>query len=181
MRERTESRWVNLAWCQPFIAFRQGCITMVIRIPKVSIFFLICNTVCPYLPVFRRRGWFLPFFLKKQGGTTLLMPIHFTLPPLAMTTNNRYLPLFFLCWALLYGPLVLLGMGYVGGSGAEKVMAPKPYSKQVLPGAGGERAVKNNAGCFWSGYDPVPGIGGCGQNHFVPFCLMDIPPGYGTR
>jgi len=98
-----------------------------------------------------------------------------------MTTNNRYLPLFFLCWAFLYGPLVLLGMGYVGGSGAGEVMAPKPYAKQVLPGAGREQVGKKNAGCFWSGYDPVPGIWDCGEDHLVPFCLTDIHPGYGTH
>ncbi|SDG83276.1 hypothetical protein SAMN05421827_111207 [Pedobacter terrae] len=92
-----------------------------------------------------------------------------------MTTNNRYLPLFFLCWAFLYGPLVLLGMGYVGGSEAEKLVAPKPYSKQVLPGAGGERVGKKNVGCFWPGYGPVPGIGGCGEDPLVPFCLTDNP------
>jgi len=98
-----------------------------------------------------------------------------------MIANNRYLPFFFLCWAFLYGPLVLMGMGFVGGSGAEKVIPPKPCSKQVLQGAGGERVGKKNSGCFWSVYGLVPGIWNCGEDDIVPFCLTDNHLGYGTH
>ncbi|MEO8532529.1 MAG: hypothetical protein ABI441_02210 [Flavobacterium sp.] len=98
-----------------------------------------------------------------------------------MKTNNRYLPLFFLCWAFLYTPLVLLGILPVGGSGQEVVVSAKPGSGQVLQSAGKEQEEISNFGCFLSVYDPVPGVWDCGEDHVVPFCLTDNPGWYGTK
>ncbi|MBE5320073.1 hypothetical protein IM793_12945 [Pedobacter sp. MR2016-19] len=98
-----------------------------------------------------------------------------------MKNNNSYLPLFFLCWAFLYTPLALLGVFTVPGSGQEVVIAPKSDSGQVLGSSGKKQVESNNFGCFLSVYDPVPGIWDCGDNHIVPFCLTDNPPGYGTK
>jgi hypothetical protein len=68
---------------------------MVIRIPKVGIFFSNYKYGLPYLHILCGRGWFLPVFLPE------FLILH-------MKTNSNYLPLFFLCWAFLYTPLALL-------------------------------------------------------------------------
>ena len=100
---------------------------------------------------------------------------------LSMKNNNSYLPLFFLCWAFLYTPLALLGVFTVPGSEQDVVTAPKPCSSQVSRSSGEEQIESNDFGCFLSVYDPVPGIWDCGDDHIVPFCLTDNPPGYGTK
>ena len=98
-----------------------------------------------------------------------------------MKTNNRYLPLFFLCWAFLYTPLALLGVLPLGCSGDSVAAGQKPCSGQVLQRAGVEQVETSNFGCLFSVYDPIPGIWDCGEDHVVPFCLTDNPPGYGTK
>nr|WP_315424748.1 hypothetical protein [uncultured Pedobacter sp.] len=98
-----------------------------------------------------------------------------------MKNNNRYLPLFFLCWAFLYTPLALLGVFTVPGSEQEVVVEPKPCPGQVSRSSVEEKVESNDLGCFLSVYDPVPGIWDCENDHIVPFCLTDNPPGYGTK
>ncbi|MBB6237527.1 hypothetical protein HDC90_002149 [Pedobacter sp. AK013] len=99
-----------------------------------------------------------------------------------MKNNNSYLPLFFLCWALLYSPLALLTVSAVGGSGPDLVAVEKPCAAQVSGSLGEEELKTNNFGCFVSVYGPAPGVWNCGQNFTVPFCLTDNPQaGYGTK
>ncbi|MFJ7357506.1 hypothetical protein ACQKLG_04935 [Pedobacter suwonensis] len=91
--------------------------------------------------------------------------------PFAMTANNRYLPLFFLCWAFLYSPFAVWSIWLASAGGHQQVVAEKSRVEQVSQHPQGGKPVPDDLTCFCTFYGNKAWGFNCNLNFLVYYYL----------
>jgi len=90
-----------------------------------------------------------------------------------MSTNNRYLPLFFLCWAFLYSPFAVWSIWLASAGGHQQVVAEKSQVEQVSQHPQGAKPVPDDFTCFCTFYGNKAWGFNCNLNFLVSYYLTE--------